>query len=316
MVRTNPDTGDGLVLGGDIGGTSTRLVVADLSGRVVARATGPGGNPVAHPQTARQALADALAEATADVDPGAVLGGVVGMAGGGAMRDPAARAAYDGLWRRAGLRILPEICSDLEVAFAAGTQALAGSVLVAGTGAVAGRILDHRLVGTVGGHGWLLGDEGSGFWIGREAVRVALRTLEGTGPDGVLSRSVLDRLGASKSGTDQRASLIAAVHELAPVTLSALAPLVSGAHDSGDVSATEILDLATAHLLHTWDRLDGTRRGDPVVLAGSPIAAGSYLGNALRAGLRERGATPCTAEDPALGAVRLALRRLEVRQGP
>src|SRR5215217_1934342 len=41
-----------------------------------------------------------------------------------------------------------------------------------------------------GGHGYLLGDEGSGYWIGREAVRAALRAADGTGPPTVLAALV------------------------------------------------------------------------------------------------------------------------------
>lgn len=307
MAHSDPGTGDGLVLGGDVGGTSTRLVVADLSGRVLSRGTGPGGNPVAHPATARQVLADTLAQALSGVDPAAIRAGVVGMAGSGATRDPAAGAAYDEIWRQAGLTCRPEICSDLEVAYAAGTDAPDGTVLIAGTGAVAGRVRDRRLVLAVGGHGWLLGDEGSGYWVGREAVRVALRALEGTGPDGVLARSVLERFRVDRRDAEARASLIASVHEQPPVALSALAPLVTAAHGAGDPAATAVLDEAASHLLRTWDGLGSGEPGEPVVLAGSLVGAGSRLGDAVRAGLEQREVAPLPADDPVVGAVRLAI---------
>jgi N-acetylglucosamine kinase-like BadF-type ATPase len=45
---------------------------------------------------------------------------------------------------------------------------------------------DRRPVGILGGHSQLLGDEGSGFWIGRQAVRAALRDID----DGVALRDV------------------------------------------------------------------------------------------------------------------------------
>lgn len=311
MTHSDPGTGDGLVLGGDVGGTSTRLVVADLSGRVLTRGTGPGGNPVAHPVTARQVLAETLAQALTGIDPAAVRAGVVGMAGSGATRDAADRAAYDEIWRQAGLTCRPEICSDLEVAYAAGTDLADGTVLIAGTGAVAGRVRGRRLVAAVGGHGWLLGDEGAGYWVGREAVRVALRALEGTGPDGALARSVLQRFRVDRRDGAARSSLIAAVHEQPPVALSALAPLVTAADEEGDPVATAVLDEAASHLLRTWDGLGSGDRGEPVVLAGSLVAAGSRLGEAVRTGLEQREATPLAAEDPVVGAVRLAIAQAQ-----
>lgn len=310
MERTHPDTGEGLVLGGDLGGTSTRIVVADLAGREVARAVGPGGNPVAHPATALEVFGETVARATVGVDRTAVVCGVIGMAGSGAVRDSAARAAYDQVWRELGLPGRPELCSDLEVAFAAGTDEASGSVLIAGTGAVAGRVRDHRLSGAVGGHGWLLGDEGSGYWIGREAVRAALRHLEGTGPGGQMTRRVLEELGVALTGADARSDLIAAVHARPPIGLSSLSFVVAEAQASGDPEATAVLDAAVDHLLHTWDGL-GEAVDGPVVLAGSLTDPSSYPGARLRARLSDRGVTPRTAGDPVSGAVRLALRASE-----
>lgn len=311
MAHTGPGTGEGLVLGGDIGGTSTRIVLADLAGRVVARAEGAGGNPVAHPATAHRVFAETLAAVTADREPAAVRRGVIGMAGSGAVSDPDVRAAYDAAWRSAGLPDRPVVCPDLEVAFAAGTEAGTGSVLIAGTGAVAGRVRDHRLLAAVGGHGWLLGDEGSGFWIGREAVRAALRSLEGTGAEGTMTREVLREMGVTVSGPDGRTALIAAAHAGPPVGLSGLSPLVARAHASGDRAATAVLDAAVAHLLGTWQRLGDTGESGPVVLAGSLTDPTTYVGSTLRRRLDEQAVTPCTAGDPVVGAVRIALRGLE-----
>jgi N-acetylglucosamine kinase-like BadF-type ATPase len=309
VERVEIDTGAGLVLGGDVGGTATRLAVADLSGAVVAHASGPGGNPVSHPGAARQVLADTLARALAGLDPAAVRVGVVGMAGGGVLRDPAVRAAYEEVWLGAGLRVVPEVCSDVEVAFAAGTEVPDGDVLIAGTGAVAGRIRGHRLLASTGGHGWLLGDEGSGFWLGREAVRMTLRALDSGAQPGELGRSVLAELGVPGAGSEARSALIAAVHAGPPVALSALAPLVTRAHEAGDREAAGILQQAVVHLQQTLLRLGDPTPGHPVVLAGSLTRAGTLVGDRLRAWLTEQGADPRAAEEPVQGAVQLALRR-------
>ena len=64
-------------------------------------------------------------------------------------------------------------------------------MLIAGTGSAAGLVRDHRLVRTADGHGWLLGDDGSGFWLGREAVRSVLRKLDLGEPIGLLGQAVV-----------------------------------------------------------------------------------------------------------------------------
>lgn len=311
MADPTTGTGAGLVLGGDVGGTSTRIAIADLSGRVVSRGLGPGGNPVAHPETARDSLAAALAAALDGVDAGSVRASVVGMAGSGAVRDPGVRAGYQEVWRAAGLSGFPNVRPDLEVAFAAGTDQPDGSVMIAGTGAVAGRVSGRRLVAAMGGHGWLLGDEGAGFWIGREAVRVALQVLEDARQPGALSALVLEALDVPPSAAAARNALVRAAYARPPVTLSALAPLVTRAQQAGDPVATSILDDAAQHLLAMWERLDTGGNGGPVVLSGSVIQPGTYLGEAVRAGLGTRAVPPCWVADPVLGAVRLALREVE-----
>src|SRR5436305_8154 len=60
----------------------------------------------------------------------------------------------------------------------------------AGTGAGAAVIDDGALVRRADGYGWLVGDEGSGVWIGTEAVRAALRAYDGRGAPTTLAESV------------------------------------------------------------------------------------------------------------------------------
>jgi glucosamine kinase len=302
VTASSPDAGV-LALGGDLGGTSTRILVTDLAGRAVGRGVAGGGNPTAHPATAREALAVALAEALRGLDPDRVRAGVLGMAGGGALRDPMVRAAYDDAWSGAGLGVR----SDVEVAFAAGTEATTGSVLVAGTGAVAARIDGGRLVATAGGHGWLLGDEGSGFWLGREAVRATLHALDAGDPPGALGEAVLSTLPDPGGG---RAALVQQAYAQSPVALSSLAPLVTAAHDAGDPVAGRIVLAAIDHLVALFGRLPDPQPREPVVLAGALTERGTPIGHALRRHLAERRLDVLSAQDPVTGAAAIARRAL------
>ena len=193
---------ESLVLGGDLGGTSTRILVAGTDGRECGRGTAGAGNPVSNPAGAAEALGDALRMALTGVDPGRVKASVIGVAGGSALRTPPVAARFGQVWAAARLTCDPGYAPDLEVAFAAGTPEPDGSVLIAGTGATAGAVIDHRLARTADGHGWLLGDDGSGFWLGREAVRAALHTLDAGEPPGRLVGSVLRELDADGTGDE------------------------------------------------------------------------------------------------------------------
>lgn len=196
----SPPARGALVVGLDAGGTRTRAVLASASDG------GPFGEGVAGPGNALTVpvpqLTEHLVEALARAVPEPDRPRVVAVAGGfaGAVGEPGrvnALTALTKALRRLGIPARDiRICSDIEAAFAAAPGAPAdGLALVAGTGAAAMRITARHCEKTVGGDGWLLGDDGGGFWIGREAVRVALRMADRRGGDTALAALVGRQLG-------------------------------------------------------------------------------------------------------------------------
>lgn len=315
--RNSHHPSDWLVLGGDIGGTSTRIVVARRDGTPLGRGLAGGGNPVSHPGTAAVALGKALHDALAGIAPSRVRTAVVGVAGGSALQQPEVRDGFERVWSEAGLTCAATYASDLEVAFASGTAEADGTLLIAGTGAVAGAILDHRLVRTAGGHGWLLGDEGSGFWLGREAVRATLRTLDAAETAGPLVTSVLRELGAGDtaaassqlSGLNrQRVHVIHTLNTRPPVRLAELAPLVTAAAAARDPAAEVIVAEAARLLVQTVDRVRKPDERTPIVLAGTLAGEDVPVGATLRTLISQRfpGAL-LSARDGVGGAAWLAL---------
>jgi len=161
------------------------------------------------------------------------------------------------------------------------------------------------------GHGWLLGDDGSAVWLGREAARAALSALDGRGPATALTRLVPEALDVAAAGRGPDAvarSIIAAADALPPEGLGRLAPLVSRAAEGGDAVASALAQHAARLLLRT---LRATYRGGPVVLAGGVLVSRGPVAEAVRAGVRERfGTEPSLARDGAGGAAALAVRRV------
>ncbi|MGI8328838.1 N-acetylglucosamine kinase [Actinomadura scrupuli] len=177
------------MVGVDAGGTKTRCVIMTLSGAVVGTGTAPGANRNSGGDTATS-LTTALRAALGDLDPYLVLRGVFGIAGAGSAGRPAALRAAASAWQACGLTGAPTVVTDIAVAFAAGTTAPAGIVVFAGTGAGAAVIDDGTIVRRADGYGWLVGDEGSAVWIGKEAVRAALAAFDGRGRPTILAESV------------------------------------------------------------------------------------------------------------------------------
>ncbi|GAB3461230.1 N-acetylglucosamine kinase [Actinophytocola sediminis] len=294
------------VIGVDIGGTSTRAITMRLDGTVAGRGRSGGGNPTTHPpDLAAKRVAEAVREALAG-EP--VLACVLGVAGESKFTDLTVLATFETALRQAGVGCAIKVVSDAEVAFAAATSEPDGTVVIGGTGAVAARIVDHRKTTWVDGWGWLLGDEGSAYWIGREAVRVTLRALQGGVPPGPLGRAVLADALPDLSAVDMKTAnhLITAVNAEPPVRLARFASTVSSLAAT-DESAADIVTRAAEHLARHAQTARREDERTPVVLAGSVVGPDSPVGLALRATLAARIAAPVLfAPDCALGAAWLA----------
>jgi glucosamine kinase len=305
---------DTLVVGADLGGTSTRVLVAGVDGRRLGTARAAGGNPTSHgPERAAAQLVDAMRRALDGLDPASVRAVVVGVAGGSALDDPATARVFADAVAACGTVAVPRFVADAEVAFCSATPLSSGTVLLAGTGAAAARVRDRRVDALADGFGWLLGDHGSGYWLGREAVRAALAAITGTGQPTVLAESVpLRLLGHLPDGPVRvrRSAVIRSVAGRPPVELAALAPLVTAAESAGDAVASAICDAAAAHLVATIGAVREPGEDAPLVLAGGLVnQPESAIGSRVRAlvGARFPGPVLIPA-DGLVGAAWLAVR--------
>jgi len=87
--------------------------------------------------------------------------------------------------------------TDIALAYRGEFQSGKGIFLYAGTGSVAIHITEHEKEFTAGGWGYLLGDEGGGFWIGREALRHLARNSESENAPDELSREIAKKIGGA-----------------------------------------------------------------------------------------------------------------------
>ncbi|MEV4760972.1 BadF/BadG/BcrA/BcrD ATPase family protein [Micromonospora sp. NPDC049559] len=309
---------ESIVVGLDIGGTSTRAAVFSLSGERLGTGRAGGGNPTSHgAEQAAAQLRAALDAALVGVAPERARAGVIGLAGlGRLLADPAGRAAFDAAWLAAGLRCPYEIHGDALIAYASGSADPAGTVLIAGTGAIAAQVRDLTLDRISDGHGWLLGDVGSGFWLGRAAVRRALADLDCQRELAPVSVRVLtELLGSAKVEPRHRDTvdrLVQTVTRRPPLELAALAPLVVAAYADGDEAAREILTEAAGHLAGSVARIRPAGDTSPVVLGGGLLTGDTPLAGAVRTALARRwpDAPLRTAGDGAAAAAWLAARSL------
>jgi glucosamine kinase len=286
-----------LALGLDVGGTASRALVTTVDGARVGFGRAGAGNPFTVAlSTALEAVSAAVRSALSDVDPSSIGAVVIGLAGSG---KPFVSNAFADAFAWLGITAPVRIVGDVVVAFAAGTAAPQGTVLISGTGAIAARIVDDTLVRSADGLGWLLGDLGSGFWLGRAAAAHAARELS-CGPSGILTSLVLAEIPAENSD-----AFVAAAHSQPPRELARLAPLVTEAALAGDKAALSMVDEAAAHLAASVDEVHA---GGPIVLAGSVLRESAPVREAVVR--RLPGADVCLADAGEVGAARLAARSL------
>jgi N-acetylglucosamine kinase-like BadF-type ATPase len=229
-----------ILIGADVGGSKTAVGIAEPGGAILSRAEGPGA-------AVRPGRALASAGVIAEVVRRALsgvgrLGGdvlVVGAAGAG--RDPE-RTELQKALRTETLADKVVVTTDIEIALEGAFEG-PGIVVSAGTGSIAvGRDRQGKRR-RIGGYGWQMGDEGSGYGIGRGALGAVSRAYDGRSPKTALTDQVL----AITRSADFDA-LVRWAAGASPAEIAGLAPAVLQVAAQGDQLAQGIADYAAREL--------------------------------------------------------------------
>ena len=145
------------------------------------------------------------------------------------------------------------VVSDIELAYRANFATGDGILLYAGTGSVAYSIDEKARAHQIGGWGYLLGDEGAGYWIGREAIRFALFQIESKAE--VADKSLADLILKEINAHDW-STVKAFVYSQERSAIAALTKIVDFAATSGDSDAIAILHKAAGNLADLVNRMD------------------------------------------------------------
>jgi N-acetylglucosamine kinase-like BadF-type ATPase len=308
--------GRGVAIGIDAGGSKTDAVLVDAGGVELARASAGGANLRSSGRHAAEASLSSVISA--------LLGGhhvraiCVGAAGAG--READRDELYELLKRVAPPRILLIVMHDGEIALRTATSARPAMVVIAGTGSLA---YGERADGTsdrAGGYGALIGDPGSGYAIGLDAITHTARALEGVEPTGSLVTEISRALQVS-SANDLIEGVAQPLHgspewAARSARVAALAAYVATADRAGDAAARQILARHERLLGALAARVArDVRDGDaalPVALCGGAYDAVPTLVAAVTQAVGGTG--PCAIirleRSPAVGAALIALERL------
>lgn len=226
------------MLGIDGGASSSKWVVLDAQGTVVAQ--GRAAPVIGHlfSDEMRAKVFAALDQLLAEVKPhapAAVVAGITGLDAGTREAQHMSGHIQQAL-SLSEKRVL--VFNDMDLAYRANFAPGAGIVVYAGTGSVAYSIAPDGSVYRAGGHGFLIGDEGAGFWIGRTALRHLMRWHD-SGLDTAIY-PLAQHLYQTIGGRDWP-RIREYVYGGGRQAVAALAPAVGRAAEDGDETATQIL---------------------------------------------------------------------------
>jgi len=235
-----------LILAVDGGGSNTRAMLAAADGTVLAIGSGgPANYQVAGKETAALSLRLAIEAAyrAASLEMQAVAVGYFGLAGVGREEDRVVLrellAGFPPAYQMLRLE------NDGIIALAGATAGGPGVAVICGTGSIIYGCNQAGNYARAGGWGPLVGDEGSGYDIGRNGMIAVMRAGDGRGPQTLLTELLLNALAVSSY---EKIVLKAYSKEMQRPQIAALSITVKQAAAAGDAVALAILDDAVKEL--------------------------------------------------------------------
>lgn len=262
---------DIFVFGADGGGTKTLGVLSTQDGNIVARRTVGASNPnVVGFEVAAKNLFELIQGccAEANCSPRELQSIVLGLAGAGTEQNRIQLRKQIVALAHCELPITIE--TDARIGLEGAFEGAPGILIIAGTGSVViGKSVSGESI-IVGGWGRALGDEGSGFYFGLEALKSLRLYYDGRGGSTLLAE-MIDK----EFGLNSRERIIAAVYQ-EKFEFSKIAPLVLRAAERNDGVALQILNAGAIEL-----------SGQALALVGRLKHSGK-IGVAFTGGLVER----------------------------
>lgn len=300
-----------IFLGIDGGGTKTEAAICDETGRVLGIGqAGGSGIDSAGAERALVTIGEAVhaARRQAELSDAPFDGVFFGMAG---VVSEADKAIVRNIARRLQLGGRVEVDHDIRIALAGGLSGRPGVALIAGTGSSCFGVNAQGERWQAGGWGHLISDEGSGYWLGWNAIRLAMGAYDGRWQTALLE-PVRRQLGLQE---------MTAIHYrlytrgITKAEVAAFAPLVIAAAEAGDAMAQQLLRQGAQELAQmvaaVARRLGWGTASCEVTLVGGLWRAGEPVTAPFRkalAGLLPLARIVAPELPPVLGACLLALQ--------
>lgn len=305
------------VIGIDGGGAKTDAVLANTKGKILVRAkTGPSNPNKVGMETAIFNISKAIEKVSKNKQKNKIVFIYIGLAGGlERSKKNKVRLKKELLLKQTRLLWISKknlmIRGDQLTAFRSGTDKKEGVILISGTGSI---VIGWRKGKEVVAGGWdyILGDDGSGFWLGQKALRAVCRHLDGRG-----LKTQLTNLIFREWNIKEMEELYKKVYTKNLVEqIASLVPLIDKAAQKRDKIAREILiesgkELALA-VISVIKKLNFQKLKFPVVLVGGVLKSRIVLDRVKK---EIKKVAPKVEfirpkQEPVIGAVKLAIEQV------
>tara|TARA_R110002153_G_scaffold124543_9_gene271024 strand:- start:2116 stop:3006 length:891 start_codon:yes stop_codon:yes gene_type:complete len=271
-------------LGIDGGGTKCKARLEDAQGNLLAEATSGPANAARHLAGSVAAVLEASGKAIAIANiKGLTLNQIhagIGLAG---INIPQVKQAF----LKQSLPFASwQITTDLHIACLGAHLGLDGAIVIVGTGS-SGIAIHNGQQLEVGGHGFVVGDKGSGAWLGKMAISHCLETLDGITPNNPLCEQVMSSLNC-----DNAYDLVSLTLEAKPVFYASIAPLILQLAASQQEDALLLVNQAATYINKICQRLLNGNRDRLSLIGGITQPLMPYLDSQLQAIIQPAIATP------------------------
>ena len=262
-----------LTLGIDGGASATKWALRKEDGSFIEGKSKPIDGHI-YRESSRIQLSEVLTEINHSVDSDKVVAIYAGITGIGAESIEETKAIFTTFFPGA----LVKIVIDMELGYRAHFNLGQGIFLYSGTGSIAVHMtIDNKTI-RAGGWGYLLGDEGGGYWIGLQGIRHTVSILDKRSEIDPLSQRIMSTLGVNDWD-----GIKAFVYSRDRSAIASLAQDVINLALSGDPASKQIVTQASIHLgdlVRDIDSLVETKNL-PVVLGGGISEGGQFIRDAI-----------------------------------
>ncbi len=236
------------IIGMDGGGTKTHCLITDLDGKVLFECSGGASNfLVIGTEKVSETLFELIrnCKEQLNINFSEIKSILLGTTGAGRRNDAEKlENAFKEFSKKRGLNFdCFNVESDARIALEGAFSGQPGSILIAGTGSIMFGKDSEGKIHRVGGFGRFLGDEGSGYVIGKKGLAAVSKEFDGRG-----NHTNISNLVKEKFGIDTSEKLINEIYKN-NFDIASAAPLVIEAGEQGDTIALKIIDEETDELI-------------------------------------------------------------------